>query len=346
VNDARSIVSAMVADGSRGTGAQLVAYVGDHVICDEGFGIARPGLRMTPETVQSLFCLTKPIAAAAAVAAADSHSISLDDDIRASSPRLRTRLGDTVITLRQVLSHAAGLRDIRAAEIMFLPGAAREAACDTVALDGTPGAMRVYSEFQGWNALRMWLEDVHGRPFGACVRELVLEPFAINDVYFGVSDDEWPAVHARLGVHYASDGGPSRPLLHELLRKHLDDPAMQAIGGYGTARGVARFYSRMLAFRDVMITPTAPPDTDPVLTSRVSFGLGFMTDLRDAFGAAMGARTFGHIGLLGTSFAFADPELGLVAVFASNGFLVEDADRVATRTALVDALYADAAAGA
>jgi CubicO group peptidase (beta-lactamase class C family) len=351
---ARSIVES----NRRAAGVQVVVTAGGRTICDEGCGLAGPGRPMTPDTIQSLFCLTKPLVAAAACALAEAKGFSIDDDVRELSLGAARRLGAHRCTLRDVLSHAAGLHDVRAAEVMFMPVAARQRALDSVpaVAEWNVGRDHAYSEFHGWNVLRVLIEDAYHVPFGAALRQALLEPLGLDDVYFGVTDAEWVDVRERLGVHYAIEDGYTRPLLHELLRKHLDDRAMQTIGGYGSARALAAFYAAVLAvgrgcsraglpspaLTRAMVQPTAPPAVDPVLTARLSFGLGFMTDLADLFGPAAGPDAFGHMGLLGSSFAFADPACDLVVVFVSNGFLTADDDRLETRVRLIEAARQDA----
>ncbi|MGQ0824634.1 MAG: serine hydrolase domain-containing protein [Actinomycetota bacterium] len=349
----------MIDEGRRLVGAQLIVTVGGSTVCDEALGDALPGRAMTPRTIQPVYCLTKPLVAAAVCSTAQDHGAALDAPVGDMSPRVASMLGARRVSLRDVLSHSAGLHPVLAADVMLMPGPERDAvaARTVIADDFRVGVDHAYSEFQGWNLLRCWLEDVSGMSLGACVRRLVCEPLGVRDVYLGVSDDEWDDVRQRLGVHYEITQGCARPLLHELLRKHFDDPAMQSIGGYASARGIADFYAGVLcARRDpvpgmpdpatlrAMTRSTAPAAVDPLLTSELSYGLGFMTDLDGALSAALGARTFGHLGPLGHSFAFADPDRDLVAVFCANGFLGVDSDRRRARAALCDAIYEDAAA--
>jgi CubicO group peptidase (beta-lactamase class C family) len=357
---ARELLDALVEERRRLVGAQLVASVGDTFLYDLAVGEALPGRAMEPDTIQSLYCLTKPIVATATCLIAEQHGIDLDADLSRSSPRVAHMLGGFVLSLRDVLSHAAGLHPMRAADVMFLPRPDRERATTQLVIDveASIGTNHTYSEFQGWNLLRIWLEDVSGVSFGTCVERTVCEPLGLRDVYFG-SDGTWPALQERLGVHYEVNERYAKPLVHELLRKHLDDPAMQAIGGHASARDIARFYGAVRrGLRESvpglpnsstlweMATATAPPAVDPVLTSTVSFGLGFMTNLSVVLSESLGPRAFGHLGLLGHSFAFVDPECDLVVVFCSNGFLVDDRDRQQVRAALCDAIYEDVMAAA
>jgi CubicO group peptidase (beta-lactamase class C family) len=365
MSETREAARARLADGVSGVGSQVVVATRRTTTCDVAIGEALPGRAMTRDTVQALFCLTKPLVAASVCACAEERGIGVDDDVAANSPRVARMTAGRPVTLRDVLTHTAGLHPVMGAEVMFMPRAERLQRCEQVtwAPDWRVGVDRCYSDFQGWNLLRLWLEDVTGVRFGEYIRRALLDPLGIGDVYFGVNDDEWDDVSARLGVHYEMDHGIPRPLLHELLRKHVDDPEMQSVGGYGSACAIARFYRAALDViggREVvglpspvllreMVQPSGPPAADPLLTSVLSFGMGFMTDLRTAFGSAIGPRAFGHFGVLGGSFAFADPDRDLVVVYVANGFPYSAAHRskvLAARAAIVDVVYSDAAVAA
>jgi CubicO group peptidase (beta-lactamase class C family) len=357
------VACAHLDNGVSGPGSQLVVTRAAADGFDVALGEAQPARAMTRDTVQALLCLTKPFVAATVCALAEAHGIGLDDDMRAASPRLARMAGERALNLRDVLAQRAGLLPVPSGAVLFQPETERLRRSEALdwSPDLRPGFDHAYSDFQGANVLRHWIEDVRGLPFGACVRNVVLDPLGIDDMYFGMSEDEWTRVNGRLGVHYEMDDGLPRPLLHELLRKHADDPVMQVVGGYGTATAVAQFYQATLDVlngRDVaglpsgglvreMVRPTALPADDPVLLSKISYGLGFMTDVREALSPAIGPRAYGHIGVLGGSFAFADPDLDLVVVYASNGFPYSMEERpqiLAARAALIDAIYEDVTA--
>jgi CubicO group peptidase (beta-lactamase class C family) len=362
MSETSEFVRSIVANGDCGAGAQLVVRRGGQTVMHESFGEARPALPMTESVIQGLFCLTKPVVACAVCAAADSAGISLDDDVRSVSPRLATLLGDHRVSLRDVLSHRAGLHPVSAAEAMFMPSDERHRASEraTFADGWRIGVDRAYSDFQGWNVLRVWLEDMTGRSFSAALRHTMLAPLRLHDCYFGVTADQWHDVRNRLGVNYQFDNGVALPLLYGLLRKMLDDPLMQTVGGHGSASAIAQFYEATLDVMSgqtraglpaterlqEMVQPSGPRATDPLCSTPVAFGLGFMVDLQEAFGTAIGNRAYGHLGLMGNAFGFADPDLDLVAVFVSNAFLLAPQEQQGIgrmRRALVDVIYRDVA---
>src|SRR3954454_24116722 len=99
----RDLALSIIEDKGRAAGAQIVVRAGGKTICDEGLGEAQPGRSMTPDTIQSLFCLTKPLVAAAACGVAQEHDYSLDDDLRSLSPSLMALDIGHRINLRDVL---------------------------------------------------------------------------------------------------------------------------------------------------------------------------------------------------------------------------------------------------
>jgi CubicO group peptidase (beta-lactamase class C family) len=358
-------VLAALRDGVNGAGAQLVIARGGTTICDLAVGDALPDRALTRDTVQALLCLTKPVVAAGVCGLAEARGIGVDDDVAEASPRLARMVDGRRVCLRDVLTHTAGLHAVVSPQVL-LAGRPRRVAFSeqlTWVPEWRIGEDRAYSDFQGWNVLRIWLEDVSGADFGAAMRELVLGPLGIRDMYFGFSDAEWSDVVERLGVHYEIDGGSARPMLHELSRRFINDPPQISLGAYGTAIDLARFYRATLdaltgkataglpspALLREMIRPTGPAAEDPLLQSALSFGMGFMTDLALGLGGPIGPRAYGHMGAFGSSFAFADPDADLVVAYVSNAFpyLVGNRPQVlAARRAIVEAIYNDYAVAA
>ena len=78
---------------------------------------------------------------------ADALGMSLDDDLRATSSRLALLLGEHRVSLRDVLSHRAGLHPICAAEAMLMAADARRRVWEraTFAKDWRIGVDRAYS---------------------------------------------------------------------------------------------------------------------------------------------------------------------------------------------------------
>jgi CubicO group peptidase (beta-lactamase class C family) len=156
--------------------------------------------------------ISKPIAATAALVLVDQGLLSLDDDI---ATQLRRWSVPAVggwqprITLRQLLSHTAGLT------VSGFPGYPRtgavpdlvdvtlgRAATPAVEVHGAPGLRFAYSG-GGYAVLQLLVEDVTGTPLPALLRELVFEPCEMTSTSCGERDDE--PVRARGAL---ADGTP------------------------------------------------------------------------------------------------------------------------------------------
>jgi CubicO group peptidase (beta-lactamase class C family) len=353
----RGLIDQQLASGAY---AGLQAYVsrGAVALLSLGAGVSGPGRAMTSETIHNLYCLTKPIIAAAVAIVFERRGLSFDVPLTQYSPRLAGVLDGSPITLRHVLGHTAGLHEPTAPALMLSPRAVRmrHLEAPAPAAGWQVGVDRAYSEVQGWNVLRTLIEDVEHSSLTDVTRQSVLLPLRIRDLCFAVEDCEWAAIEPRIGVHYDCAAGTFKPMVHQLLRKYCSDASLAVIGGHGTMEALGRFYEAVLrcvggelvwglpspALMREMVTSDGHVGFDPIVQRELGFGLGFMTDLSSGWTACVGTAAFGHLGLLGTSVAFADPELGLVVAIMGNTFaMTEAASTRADRLALLRAIYAD-----
>jgi len=167
---------------------------------------------------------------------------------------------------------------------------------------------------------------------------------------------EYAAVVPRLGVNHEMRQGSSLPMLFERTERVCTE-VNPSHGCYASAGDLARLYSELVATLDGVgidampsaatvetFTSVARPAVPDLVLERVcSYGLGFMTPLHEhAFGEQCSARSFGHSGNIGASFAFADPEHGLAAGIVFNGLVGHEAAFLRRRS-LVGAIYRDLA---
>jgi CubicO group peptidase (beta-lactamase class C family) len=161
--------------------------------------------------------ISKPIAALAMLRLVDRGVLELDADINDSltSWRLpRNSEWRPVVTLRQLVSHSAGLTT------SGFPGYKRTEKLPTtveilegvdpantfgVRADTIPGAQFRYSG-GGTLAMQQLLEDVTGTPFAALMQELVLEPLGMHDSDYTQPPPE--SVHDRLASGHDELGNP------------------------------------------------------------------------------------------------------------------------------------------
>jgi CubicO group peptidase (beta-lactamase class C family) len=220
--------------------------------------------------------------------------------------------------------------------------------------DWSFGGHAAYSEFAGWHVLGWLLESVTGEPLREHLRRTVLDPLELDSTWIGMTPDEYRVTMPRFGVNVDMRNLGGFPLLFERTERVCTE-TNPAHGGYTNARDLARLYSALLATLDErgqvapvsastlrrFCSPARPRMYDMVLGRECSYGLGFMTDLRDhSFGERCDEASFGHSGNVGASFAFADPAHDLAVGVVFNGVVGHEAAFL-RRQALVNAIYAD-----
>lgn len=329
----------------RVAGEEVYAYVGG----DDGRG--QP---VAHDSVFRVYCTTKPIAALAVAALVDDGVLDLDEPLVDRLPEVRALTG--TVTLRHVLSHAAGLHRPSAVEVELVPPDRRPAFFAAVERPArfAVGSEVAYSERFAWHVVGLVLEQATGEDLGALLRRRVLDPLGLGDTWIGMSDEEYDAVLPRLGLNHDMRQLRSFPLLLERGRRWCTE-VNAAHGGYTTAHDLAQLYAALLAqlagaddpalpSADTLRTftsPVRPPSLDHILDRVCSHGLGFMTDLAGhAFGPMVSSSSFGHSGNVGSSFAFADPEHDLAVAVVFNG-IVDPESAFLRRPVVVRAVYRD-----
>jgi CubicO group peptidase (beta-lactamase class C family) len=260
------------------------------------------------------------------------------------------------VTLRQVLTHTAGLHLPGGVEMEMVAPARRRAVIARFERppDWRLGVDAAYSEYSAWHILGWLLESVTGEPLREHLRREVLDPLDLRSTWVGMTADEYRAVCSRLGVNVDMRNLGGFPMLFERGERVCTE-TNPAHGGYTNARDLARLYSAVLAMLadregphvvsastlQTFCSPARPTTYDLILQRECSYGLGFMTDLRDhAFGSRCGEESFGHSGNLGNSLAFADPAREVAVGVVFNGLVGHEAAFM-RREALINELYAD-----
>ncbi len=299
------------------------------------------------DTLANLFSCTKTFTAVTALQLVGEGKLDLDGPVARYWPEFAAA-GKECITLRQLLSHQAGLPAIHA----NLPG---EALYDwqtmTAALAAqqpwwTPGQGHGYAPITyGWLVGEL-LRRVDGRGPGESIVARTARPLGL-DFHVGLADEEFHRV-----AHIArSKGSVGDAAAQRLLRCMMSEPnalstraftnppsvmtstnkpewrRMQqpAANGHGTARSLAGFYSGLLDGRllepDLLaeLTREHCRGEDRTLLTSTRFGLGCMLDQPGVANATygLGEKAFGHPGA-GGSIGFADPERELGFGFVTN----------------------------
>jgi CubicO group peptidase (beta-lactamase class C family) len=355
--------------GERGElGAAVCVTVGGRVVADlwGGWADQARGRRWRPDTLVNVFSVGKGMVATCAARLAGQGKLDLDAVVAAYWPEFGAA-GKDVITVRQLLSHQAGLPAVRQ---RLAPGSMLDWTVMTAALAvqepwWEPGTGHGYHVNTFGFLTGEVIRRVTGSTVGTLLREEVAGPLGA-DVYIGLPASEhtrvaifaWPGPPpaekeppglepARLMEHnaYFNPGGLSGAgVINSRQWRAAEVPSANA---HGTARGVARVYAALAgggsldgaAIVDAAALAAATTEQvygqDLVLHRPSRFGLGFqLTQPERPLGP--GQAAFGHFGA-GGSLGFCDPESGVAFGYVMNQ-MGPRWQNPRTR-ALVDAVY-------
>lgn len=325
-------------------GWQLFASVDGEVVADTAGGEARPGVPMTTDTMMVWFSATKPVTSVAAAQQWQRGCFDLDDPVATYIPEFGTK-GKDAITIRQLFTHTAGIRNADMGE----GGAAALAPGPTgyspfispweerlarivdaeIEADWIPGERAGYHPFSGMFLLAEIVQRLDGRPFPQYVRDEIFTPLGMPDCWIGMPSEDFHRYGDRIGVLHITR--PGRSLAFP--RVDTEEGCTQSIpgaAGRGPMNQFGRFYEAMLGKgtrggTEILSTPAAEAMVarhrvgmkDETFGVVVDWGLGFSIDAVN-YGRHCSPRTFGHGGGQ-SSVAFADPKHGLVVAVVMNG---------------------------
>jgi CubicO group peptidase (beta-lactamase class C family) len=351
------------------TGAALSVTAHGRQVVDlwGGWTSTARNTRWQPGTLVNFFSVGKGLLALLAARLAGTGLLDPDAPVAGYWPEFGAA-GKSAVTVRQLLSHQAGVPAVRR---RLPPGSMLDWDLMTGAIAAQepwwePGTAHGYHVNTFGFAVGELLRRVSGRTPGALLRTDVAGPLGA-DVHIGlpaaehhrVAEFDWPAATAgdaspvglsddRLMEHYAyfnPAGLSGAGIVNTALWRLAELPATN---GHGTARGIARVYAAIAAggivdgIRVVDAAALADAaaeqvyDEDRILHRRSRFGLGFqLTQAERPLGPNPSA--FGHFGA-GGSLGFCDPEAGLAVAYVT-GQMGPRWQNPRNR-ALVDALYA------
>lgn len=216
-------------------GAAVTVIQSGRVVYEKGFGVAdaETGAPVRPETLFRIGSTTKMFTAAAVLTLVEEHRVELDKPIEAYVPRLPAKLG--ALTLRQLLSHTAGLGDRASrygrSDDDALGDAIRALPPEILELD--PGAVYSYSSLGYWIA-GLVLESVTGQPYADAVAKRVLRPLGMTRSTFR------PLEAITYPFAQQHEGGAGKA--PTVLRPFAEDAATYPGGSlFSSARELARF---------------------------------------------------------------------------------------------------------
>jgi CubicO group peptidase (beta-lactamase class C family) len=323
---AADLVDAAVAGGLI-PGAVLAAGIGSHqpallhVAGDAQRD--RDGRRpMSADTIFDLASLTKVVGTLPCVlrliAAGD---VGLDDPVPRYLPAFGGA-GKDRVTVRQLLSHSAGLPDQRR-YYRFLSDADQiRAAALAEPLVSEPGSTFCYSDV-GFITLGELCASVAGAGLEQLVRELVCEPLGLADTGYLPS----PALVARIASTEHVGGAAKTGIVHDENAEAMGGVAGHA-GMFGTAADLARYAAAWVLPDSEAGTALRLPawlraealrcQTDGLAGGgRRGLGWGLRHDRFDNMGDGWPTTGAGHTGFTGTSLSI-DAASGLWTVLLTN----------------------------
>ena len=336
-------------DDPQERGAALCIQVGGETVVDLWAGSAdRDGQQAWhSDTILNLYSCTKAFTAVATLQLVGEGKLDLDAPVARLWPEFAAA-GKAHVTLRQLLSHRAGLPAIRQP---LAPEALYDWQAMTAALAAeepwwTPGDGHGYAPITyGW-LLGEVIRRASGRSPGQLIVERTAKPLGL-DFHIGLADEEFHRVaHISRGKGQSGDAAVQRVLKVMMsepqaltTRAFTNPPSIMtstnkpewrrmeqpAANGHGHARSLAGFYAGLLdgslldsALLAEMTREHSRGD-DRTLLTPTRLGLGLMLDQPEVANATygLGRHAFGHPGA-GGSIGFADPERELAFGFVTN----------------------------
>jgi CubicO group peptidase (beta-lactamase class C family) len=316
MNSVRDLVQHAVKEGVFPGGVVLVAKEGS-VLFLEPFGLAQldPERPMTTDTFFDLASLTKPLATAPAL-------MLLIQKRRLDLDRTLGQLIDDFagtdkesISIRQLLSHSAGLPDYQPyyQDLAKRPVAERKETLRTKLLGevllNEPGKLSLYSDV-GFMILEWVVEELAQKPLNGFVEESVYRPLGLNDLFFIPIDGDSTE---RDDLFAATEDCPWRK---KVLVGEVHDDNAYVMGGvsghaglFGSAQAVYQLLQELLnaysgkanegLFREDLVRTFFQRQPDAG-----TWALGFDTPTRpeSSSGQHFSDQSVGHLGFTGTSF--------------------------------------------
>ncbi|MGJ5820411.1 serine hydrolase domain-containing protein [Paludibaculum fermentans] len=216
-------------------GAAIAVIHHGQVVYEKAFGVSdvETQARVTPQTLFRIGSTTKMFTAAAVLTLVEEGRVDLDKPIATYVPALPAKIG--TLTLRQLLSHTAGLGDRGSGhgrhDDSALGDAIRALPPEIVELD--PGAVYSYSSLGYWIA-GLVLESVSGKPFADAVAERVFQPLGMTRTTFRPL--------TAMTYPFAQQHEGSAKQVPRLLRPFADDSSTWPGGSlFSSAHELSRF---------------------------------------------------------------------------------------------------------
>ncbi|MEO7113915.1 MAG: exo-beta-N-acetylmuramidase NamZ domain-containing protein [Polyangiaceae bacterium] len=293
----------------------------DSVLVEKAYGDRQIQPFREPMTVDTLFDLasiTKPMATAASLMVlVDRGLVSLDDLASKFVPELKN-FGKADITIRQIMTHTAGLRADTPLDDAKLGRAEMVRRAIAAPLRAKPGERVLYSDV-GYLLIQEIVERVSKTSLDRFAHDFLYAPLAMNETMFNPPAE----FRVRAATTESRDGAWIRGVVHDPRAYYSGGVAGHA-GLFSTAHDVGRFARAMLHGGELdgarVLTPHAvdtffAPNDLPGAIRATGW------DIQSAFssnrGTMLSRRAVGHGGYTGTSI-WIDPQYDLFVIVLSN----------------------------
>ncbi len=273
----------------------------------------------TLDTIYDLASLTKPLVTALLCASlVERGELGLDDSAARYLNELDTD-DKRAITLRQLLTHSAGLPAWR--PLYLLAGGDRRRVLQSIArqpLESEPGTHVVYSDL-GYIALGLMLERLHDATLADIARREIFEPLGLRRTFFNPDKAFITEIAAsELGNAYeretcqAEGAAAGYAWRESLIWGEVHDANAHFLGGaaghagfFSTAAETCRLGAQFLAGVTELLKPETcvlfRTDMTPGMEEPRSVGWQLASMPNSTAGASLPPDSFGHLGFTGTS---------------------------------------------
>lgn len=327
-------------------GCAAAVYRGGKCLFRGFAGVARADVPVGEHTAFRLASMTKPVTAVAALLCVQDGLFSLDDSASKFLPafgkmRLAVIDGGKLtaggpageFTLRQLLTHSAGIGAGEAGEMQYAAFCPRDG--DTLAtaveryagmlMDFRPGTAQFYSAVVGLDIVARIVELASGISYGEFVHDRIFAPLGMEETSYLLTGRAWETIAS----NYRAEGGEL--IEEEALRNFNDFPLGYTGGGAGLLSTLGDYvrFAEMLrrarkGEREILTQESAIEMSKPQLDESIggiypifNWGLGVRAlSLRNE-DQPLTAGSFGWSGAFGTHF-WVDPANDLTAVYMHN----------------------------
>ncbi|MEM7811713.1 MAG: serine hydrolase domain-containing protein [Planctomycetota bacterium] len=349
-------------DAGQHSGMQLYVSRDGEVLADVAVGEDRPGEPLGRERLMCWLSAGKPATAVAVLRLIELGRFGLDTPVVKVVPEFAGG-GKEAITVRHLLTHTAGIRNVEHGYPDVAWGETVARVCAASVEDGwVVGQSAGYHVASSWFVLGEVVRRAGGRAVEDFVRDEVLVPGGAGESRLAWRAEELDAVRPRVAAVYQRTGKTVSPL------DWATDTRLTRASPGSSLRGpvadLGRFYERLLAVLGGDASGPVSPETARLMTTRhragvfdetfkrvLDMGLGIFVRTDPAgqgpvpygFGAHASDAAFGHGGAQ-SAIGFADPRHGLVVAWAVNTRIGEPR-HAARNHAFNTAIYEDLGLG-